>query len=386
LTSVPSVPLELMKLSAFITSHSEEILAEWEAFASTLLPVAADMSPAALRDDAKNILHAIALDLEREQTGQDQARKSKGVTGALKGGAAEMHGTLRESSGFTLAQLVAEYRALRASVLRLWHEQCEPVSAAAIEEITRFNEGIDQALATSIDTFSQHAKNTRDTFLAVLGQDLRAPLRTVAVSAEYLAKPNLQRAGIDRTSVRLKASAARMAAMVHDLIEYSRAQLGEKMKVVATPIHFKELAETALVDVSAAYPDCPLELETSGDLAATADGPRVLQMLTNLLTNAAQYRDKVYSVSLSIRGEQDEIVVAVKNRGPVIHPEFFEAIFNPLVQLNTAANNAKRPATSLGLGLHIARTVALAHDGTISVTSTEKNGTVFTVRLPRKRR
>jgi signal transduction histidine kinase len=112
----------------------------------------------------------------------------------------------------------------------------------------------------------------------------------------------------------------------------------------------------------------------------------VLQMLTNLLTNAAQYRDKVYSVSLSIRGEQDEIVVAVKNRGPVIHPEFFEAIFNPLVQLNTAANNAKRPATSLGLGLHIARTVALAHDGTISVTSTEKNGTVFTVRLPRKRR
>jgi signal transduction histidine kinase len=375
-----------MKLSKFITTHTEEILAEWEAFAKTLLPVAVGMSSNELRDDAKDILKAIALDLNTDQTGPEQIKKSKGTTEPLAGGAAEIHGALRQASGFTLAQLVAEYRALRASVLRLWQVQSEPGSPAVFEDLMRFNECIDQALAASIDKYSQHAQNTRDTFLAILGHDLRTPLQTISMSAEYLGKAGVEQAGLDRTSSRLKRSAARMGAMIHDLIEYSRAQLGDKMRIVHKRHDFKELAEAALLDANAAYPDCPFELETSGDLGASVDGDRIHQLLTNLLTNAAQYRDKIYSVTLTLAGERDQIVVHVKNRGPAIAAEFFEAIFNPLVQLANVADDSNRPVTSLGLGLHIARTVAVAHDGSISVTSTEKNGTIFTVRLPRDHR
>jgi signal transduction histidine kinase len=375
-----------MKLSEFITAHTEEILTEWEAFAKTLLPAAAEMSSSDLRDDAKQILHAIALDLETDQTAREQTRKSKGLMGLPAGSAATVHGQVREASGFTLVQLVAEYRALRASVLRLWQHQSAPLTQATIDDLIRFNEAIDQALAESIHRFSERAQRTRDTFLAMLGHDLRTPLHSITLSAEYLSGASLQRNGIDRTSVRLKRSAARMAAMVHDLLEYSRVQLGGKMKIVHTRFNFKELAEAALLDASAAYPDCPFELDTSGDLTASVDGARVHQMLTNLLSNAAQYRDETYSVTLSVIGEPDEIVVHVKNRGPVISSEFFEAIFNPLVQLKIAAGDSSRPATSLGLGLHIARSIAVAHDGTISVTSTERDGTVFTVRLPRDQR
>jgi signal transduction histidine kinase len=106
-------------------------------------------------------------------------------------------------------------------------------------------------------------------------------------------------------------------------------------------------------------------------------------MLTNLLTNAAQYRDKVFSVSLVVTGEPDALLIQVRNRGRVIPAEFFEAIFNPLVQLTNTGEDANRPSTSLGLGLHIARTIAVAHGGDISVASTQKGGTVFTVHLPR---
>jgi signal transduction histidine kinase len=375
-----------MKLSRFITTHTEEILVEWEAFAKTLLPGAADMSQAELRDDAKAMLRAIALDLETVQTDRQQTQKSKGTTGPLEGGAAEAHGALRQASGFTLAQLVAEFRALRASILKLWHQKAQPCSPDTIEEIMRFNESIDQALAASIDNYSQHAQNTRDTFLAILGHDLRTPLQTVTMAAEYLGRPGVQQDGLERTSGRLKRSAARMVAMVHDLIEYSRAQLGDKMRIVRKPLDFKELAEAALLDVNAAFPDCPFELEVSGDLTVSVDGARVHQLLTNLLTNAAQYRDKAYSVTLAVAGEPDQIVVHVKNRGPVISADFFEAIFNPLVQLTNPEDDLSRPVTSLGLGLHIARTIAVAHDGSISVASTQKQGTVFTVRLPREPR
>jgi signal transduction histidine kinase len=372
-----------MKLSEFICAHTEEILTEWEAFAKTLLPAAAAMSTSELRDDAQRILQAIALDLETDQTARQQAKKSKGSNPVDEGTAASIHGRLREDKGFTLGQLVAEYRALRASVLRLWQRQPQPATQETVDDLMRFNEAIDQALAESIDEYSELSRRTRETFLAMLGHDLRTPLHSITLGAEYLSGASLHRDGIHRTSLRLKRSAARMTAMIHDLLEYSRVQLGGKMRVVHTSFNFKDLAEAALVDVSAAYPNCPFELETSGDLTAEVDGARVHQMLTNLLSNAAQYRDDIYSVTLSVAGEADEILVNVKNRGAVIPQEFFEAIFNPLVQLKTAAGDSSRPATSLGLGLHIARSVAVAHNGTISVSSTETNGTVFTVRLPR---
>lgn len=374
----------MMRLSEFITVHAEAILIDWEAFAGTLLPAAAEMSPPDLRDHAQEILLAIALDLETTQTAREQTRKSKGSDGPSEGSAASTHGVGREASGFTLIQLAAEYRALRASVLRLWQQQqAEPVTQAAIEDLMRFNEAIDQALAESIENYSERARRTRDTFLAMLGHDLRTPLQNITLAAEYLSRPDVQRDGIDRTAVRLQRSAARMTAMVHDLLEYSRVQLGGKMTLVRTRFNFNDLAATALWDARAAYPVCPFDLETSGDLTASVDGGRINQMLTNLLTNAAQYRDKKYSVTLSVMGESDEIHIHVKNRGPVIPAEFFEAIFNPLVQLKTAPGDSSRPSTSLGLGLHIARAVAVAHNGTITVASTHKGGTVFTARLPR---
>jgi signal transduction histidine kinase len=372
-----------MKLSAFLVGHTEEILAEWESFAKTLLPAAAELSPRDLRDHAQQILRAIAFDLETDQTGGEQIRKSRDFMGLPAGSAATDHGDMREASGFSLVQLVAEYRALRASVLRLWPHHSDPITKATMDELTRFNEAIDEALAESVHVFSDHAQRRRETFLAMLGHDLRTPLQVITSAGEYLSGARVQLDDIGRTGVRIKRNAISMAAMVNDLLEYSRVQLGGKMKIVPTTLNFKELAETALVDAGAAYPDCPFKLVASGDLTASVDGARVLQMLTNLLTNAALYRDKRYGVTLTVRGGPDEIVVNVKNRGPVIAPEFFEAIFNPLVQLTGAAADSNRPATSLGLGLHIARSIAIAHTGAISVTSTKKNGTVFTVRLPR---
>ncbi len=372
-----------MKLSDFITAHTEEILKEWELFATTLLPAAAEMSQSELRDDAKQILRAIALDLETDQTRREQIMKSKGFMGLPAASAAIDHGQLREASGFTLVQLVAEYRALRASVLRVWPHHADRITMATLDELTRFNEAIDQALAESVHIFSDHAQRRRETFLAMLGHDLRTPLQVITSAGEYLSGAQVQVDGIEDTGARINRNAARMAAMVNDLLEYSRVQLGGKMKIVPTTLDFKELAEAALVDAGAAYPDCSFELVASGDLTACVDRARVLQLLINLLTNAAQYRDKAHSVTLAIKGEPDEIVVNVKNRGPVIAPEFFEAIFNPLVQLTSTAADSNRPSTSLGLGLHIARSIAVAHSGAISVSSTKEEGTVFTVKLPR---
>src|SRR6476659_6981126 len=169
-----------MRLAAFILRDTESILGEWEAFASTLFPAAASMTPLALRDHAKQILEAVAKDLSTPQTKQAQADKSLGRALKLMEApetAAQTHAVLRARSGFDINQLAAEYRAMRASVLRLWLVALPP-GPEEREDLMRFNEAVDQALAESVDFYSQRMEQSRNLFLGILGHDLRSPLQT----------------------------------------------------------------------------------------------------------------------------------------------------------------------------------------------------------------
>src|SRR6188768_4073142 len=133
-----------MRLAEFIPLNMEAILVQWEVFAASLHPAARNMTPLALRDHAQQILEAVVADLSTTQTRQAQADKSKGrqlkQVGAPKT-AAETHAILRARSGFDINQLVAEYRALRASVLRLWMDQ-SPFEKSGVNDMIRFNEAI----------------------------------------------------------------------------------------------------------------------------------------------------------------------------------------------------------------------------------------------------
>jgi hypothetical protein len=134
----------------------EAILANWEAFTATQLPAAEHMQSLALRDHAQQMLEAIAMDLRTPQGRDAQSQKSIGlapVPFAAPETAAQTHAVLRAQSGFDIHQLAAEYRALRASVLRLWNDAF-PHAEDTLEDVIRFNEAIDQALGESIAFFT----------------------------------------------------------------------------------------------------------------------------------------------------------------------------------------------------------------------------------------
>lgn len=372
-----------MKLSEFINTYLTEIIAEWESFAKTLLPAADGMSQTELRDHARQILVAVARDMDTKQTSLQQHEKSQGLAEVVDDSAASTHGTLRQVSGFTLLQLTAEYRALRASVIRLWLPKTTQLNEAVVEDMVRFNEAIDQALAESAITYSKHASIVKDTFLAILGHDLRSPLGTMTMAGDYLTQSSV---GTDITlqiGLRVKRSAATMTAMVNDLLEYARSQLSGQMPIARDHIDVREICQAALNDASATHPDCPFELESSGHLDGYFDGERLHQVFANLLNNAAQYRGKEHPVTISVQGSTDVMLVQVKNFGPIIPPESFKAVFDPLVQLEVVDEQPGRPPTSLGLGLFIAREITEAHGGRISIKSDEVTGTTFSVELPR---
>ena len=132
----------------------EPILECWDEYARTMKPAADEMSLQALRDHSEAMLRAVAADIEVPQSKREQFEKSQGDSDEDRTSAASEHGHLRHASNFTLIQLSSEFRALRASVLRLWLKQVEQVTPEVLEDVIRFNEAIDQALAESIVTYS----------------------------------------------------------------------------------------------------------------------------------------------------------------------------------------------------------------------------------------
>src|SRR5262249_45668055 len=143
---------QMVRLSRFIADHREEILTAWQAFAADV-PVAGAMDVGSLRDHAAAMLGVITDDLETPETDDQRDRKSRGQLDAARNGAptpASQHGLARAERGFSVESAVAEFRALRASVITLWVKHQHQAGAAELEEMRRFNEAIDQALAESL--------------------------------------------------------------------------------------------------------------------------------------------------------------------------------------------------------------------------------------------
>ena len=164
-----------MRLSVFIFQHKESILEAWESFARTIEPPALTMDSSALRDHASLMLDTIIADLDTPQTSSEQFEKALGQGPREKGESyAESHATQRLQAGYTINQLVSEYRALRASVLKLWARSPKYVLQTDPDDVTRFNEAIDQALAESVCRFSQMAMEQTQTERSRLNAILEA--------------------------------------------------------------------------------------------------------------------------------------------------------------------------------------------------------------------
>jgi signal transduction histidine kinase len=373
-----------VRLAQFILDDMETILREWEAFAATNLPAATSMNSLALRDHAQQILEAVAKDLSTPQSREAQHEKSLGRAPKLSEApetAAQTHALLRARSGFDINQLVAEYRALRASVLRLWSDACQPDVPQA-DDMIRFNEAIDQAIGESIEFFSRQVDQARNLLLGMLGHDMRSPLQTIQATAAYLSALNASDS-VSKAASRLIRSGARMQAFLDDLLDFNRTRLGLGINIAPTNIDLAEIFGDELAQIRAAHPDHQLDFQVRGDCKGVWDGHRLQQVLSNLVLNAIKYGAPDAPVKVALSGDQTEVRFDVRNSGTAIEPAVLEQIFAPLKR-GREHENSWASQGSLGLGLYIAREIAVAHGGQIEARS-DNAETVFTVRLPRSR-
>ena len=373
-----------MHLADFILENIEPILAEWEAFARTILPVTSGMNQKQLRNEAEKILRHIADDMKLEQTGGEQQAKAEGrravVLSRDGSSAAEMHSTDRQTSGFTILEMVSEYRALRASVLRLWTTAMpDGAGRDAFVQLTRFNEALDELQSDSTVHFQKNLEQSRDLVLAVLGHDLRDPLHVICTYSTYLTRLDRFDDNAKMAVARLASTATRMRHMMSDLLAFASARLGGVLPITRAPMDMGQVCRGVIDDMEALHPRSTLCMHTSGPLEGEWDPIRISQLLANLLGNAVQHGTPEKPVDVILNGSEKEISIIVRNEGEPIPESEIHRIFQPMVRGSRGHANS----SSVGLGLFIAREVARAHGGRINAQSSADTGTAFTVVLPR---
>ncbi|NTX50044.1 ATP-binding protein [Myxococcus sp. CA039A] len=246
------------------------------------------------------------------------------------------------------------------------------------------------AYLTMIKLRDEDAQRTRELAAAhdfqqilvgVVSHDLRNPLSVITTVASHLLRKteDPQRAKAIERALR---SAERANLIINDLLDVTHARVTSHLPVSRQRIDLLALLREALDDLGLSHPGREIQLvATEVVVLGDWDPGRLTQVATNLITNALQYGAERAPVRVTLRAEADEVVFAVHNRGPVIPDDLVPVLFNPFRQ----GQHAQRRVAGggLGLGLYIVEQIVRSHGGTVSVRSSEAEGTTFTVVLPR---
>jgi signal transduction histidine kinase len=368
-----------MRLAAFIRANIEPISVEWEHFAATLLPEE-EFSVSVLRNSIVELLTEIAADMDEDQTAKEQHEKSEGHPNRsnFTQGAVVQHALARIQMGLSIRQFISEFRALRATVIRLWRG-ASLNSDEAVNDMIRFNEAIDQVLGEGAITHTKEIDRSRELFLSILAHDLRNPLGAICGFAELQLRAKTPERHAQYAS-HILVSSRRMAHLIEDLLELARVRLGSGITLHPAPTCIRRICRSVVEEMQAVFPNRAFELNGDDGVPGEWDENRLSQLVCNLVSNAVQYGASNCAVTITAKSTGDGVEISVHNEGTPIPSDKIPKLFDSFYQLNLI--DADTGSTSLGLGLYICKEIVAAHKGTIEVRSSANEGTAFIVRLP----
>lgn len=227
------------------------------------------------------------------------------------------------------------------------------------------------------DEAASRTAHFRDHLLGVVGNDLRTPLYAIQLAAATLQRAELSEPQAKQLAQMVSAS-RRMERMIRELLDFTRARLAGGLTLQPVPVCLEAVTSRAVEEQKLTYPTRVIQASVDGDVKGFWDESRLVQLLDHLLTNALQHSTKDSPVEVKVAGSREGVTVSVLNQGPPLPPEEHAVLFEPFRRGRRAQGDG------LGLGLYIARQIALAHAGRISVESGFGRATRFTVWLPRE--
>jgi two-component system, sensor histidine kinase len=261
--------------------------------------------------------------------------------------------------------LDAQRKRLEAEALQREMEQ----QRRAAEELSRLNEQL------------AIADRRKDEFLAILAHELRNPLAPIQTSLE-LVRRNPDRAVPVRVLEILERQVRHVTRLVDDLLDISRITAG-KIELRKEPLKLSDIIEQAVVS---ARPLVDAKRHTlvvrhpGDDSVVLGDPVRLVQVVSNLLNNAAKYTQPGGQIDLDWGHDEHGVYVRISDNGRGIAPELIGRVFDMFVQERAGTDGAG----GLGLGLALVRRLAELHGGSVAAESGgHGKGATFEIRLPR---
>ncbi len=221
-----------------------------------------------------------------------------------------------------------------------------------------------------------------DLFVSILGHDLRTPLGAIKLSAETIVRIPDSRAA--RPAGRILSSADRMTRMIEQLLDLARVRQGQGVRLKPRAANLGEICRAVVEEIEDAHPEAHILFKEAGSLAGEWDADRVGQIVSNLVTNAVQHGSSGTPVEVEVDGSApDSVRARVFNQGSV-SAAVLPTLFDAFKGTQGILPESKAARTGLGLGLFIAREIARAHGGDITVRSSQAEGTTFELSLPRR--
>ena len=214
-----------------------------------------------------------------------------------------------------------------------------------------------------------------DGTLAYLIHELRTPLVALLGFTQLLSEAELSDEGRELLDVIMRSAEEldERVASVRD----ARDAVEGGMTLDLAACDVAEVVRTLAADLSAQLSPHPLRVECTGDATTLADRARVVQAVTNLLTNAAKFAPPDTPIEINVHGDDGDVTVSVRDYGPGIPEHRRPELFRRFSRLGSRTKG-------MGIGLYLARVAAVAHGGELSYAPASDRGSIFSLRLPKK--
>ncbi|MBA3462535.1 MAG: response regulator [Deltaproteobacteria bacterium] len=219
----------------------------------------------------------------------------------------------------------------------------------------------------------------QEQMLGIVGHDLRNPLNAIVTGTELIGEHARELPRIQAVVTRIQSSSRRMTSIVDQLLDVTRARLGDGIPLSIASVTLGPLVQSLVDELAPTYHDAKFVV-LADQVRGVWDPERLEQVISNLISNAAQYGDRTKPIQIRVTAEAGTAVVEVSNsiKDAPIPAERLATLFEPYRRGATSMSAHRK---GLGLGLYIAHEIVRAHQGKLTATSTAE-GTVFRVELP----